>query len=116
MSSTIPRGLSPREQLYHRHCTNTFENAMINNWARERARGAKALHRRTALRGGTELSGGGTYHPHVATRRGRPVEVRRDLGLGKLSKLFPVPSDDDDDDVFICSCRNKIGAPTGVCT
>jgi hypothetical protein len=48
------------------------------DWARGRAGGgAEALQRRTALRGGTELSGSGIYHPRVATRRGRLGNVRK---------------------------------------
>ena len=48
------------------------------DWARGRAGGgAEALQRRTALRGGTELSGIGIYRPRVATRRGRLGTVRK---------------------------------------
>jgi hypothetical protein len=53
------------------------------DWARERAGGgAEALQRRAALRGGTGLSVIVIYHPRVATRRGRPGNVRK----GKVVK------------------------------
>ncbi len=51
----------------------------VGDWARGGAvEGAEALRRRTALQWGMWLIGGGIYRPRVATRRGRPVEVRRE--------------------------------------